>query len=68
MLRKWYDNKVLRYDDKVKQYNDNTHPRGEILPEDQRVYRVQVLSTLLKAGVPTTKLEHFRDISKGGAF
>ena len=35
--------------------------RGETLPENQQVYRVQVVSAFLKAGVPLTKIEHFTE-------
>ena len=37
------------------------HPQGERLPDDQKVFRVKVLTTFLKAGVPLSKLETFRD-------
>lgn len=35
------------------------HPVGEMLPEDQRMFRVKVTSTILKAGVP---LNVFQDL------
>ena len=38
------------------------HPSGETLPEDVRIYRVNVLSTSLKASVPINKIPVFRDI------
>ena len=33
-------------------YDHEVHPVGESLPTDQRVFRVEVVSTFLKAGVP----------------
>ena len=38
------------------------HPVGETLPTEQRVFRVKVMSTFLKAGVPLNKLDIFRDL------
>ena len=48
--------------DAFKLYDVETHPSGETLPEDVRIYRVKVLSTFLKAGVPINKIAAFRDI------
>ena len=45
-----------------RQYDYEVHPSGETLPEDVRIYRVNVLSTFLKAGVPINKIPVFRDI------
>ena len=45
-------------------YDGYTHPRGETLSTDQRVYRI----AFLKAGVPLTKLDHFRDILEENAY
>ena len=36
--------------------------KGETLPEDQRVYRVKVVKTFLKCGVPLKKIADFRDL------
>ena len=52
----------------LKKYNDEVHPRGETLPEQQQVYRVMVVRTFLKAGVPLSKVEKFRDIFEENAF
>ena len=43
-------------------YDQQEHPSGETLPESQRVYRVKVVTSFLKAGVPLNKLHHFREI------
>ena len=46
----------------LKRYDREFHPVGETLPESTRVYRVRVVSTMLKAGVPLNKLDKFRDL------
>ena len=48
--------------------HDESHPRGETLPIDQRVYRVKVVTFFLRAGVPLSKLESFRDILEEHAY
>ena len=40
-------------------YEKEVHPSGETLPEAQKVYRVKVVSTFLKAGVPLSKNRAF---------
>ena len=44
------------------------HPKGESLPDDQRVYRVKVVRTFLAAGVALNKLPEFRDLLEENAF
>ena len=46
----------------LKKYDAVVHPSGETLPESVRVYRVKVLRTFLKSGVPISKIEDFRDL------
>ena len=48
--------------------HDKSHPRGETLPTDQRVYRVKVVTSFLRAGVPLSKLGCFRDILEEHAY
>ena len=36
----------------LREYNDEKHVAGEQLPKEQHVFRVQVVSTFLKAGIP----------------
>ena len=48
--------------------HDRAHPRGETLPTNQRVYRIKVVSAFLKAGVPLSKLECFREILEEHAY
>lgn len=45
----------------LKKYNNEVHPRGEMLPEQQQVYHVKVVSAFLKAGLPLSKVDKFRD-------
>ena len=35
----------------LREYNDEKHVAGEQLPKEQQVFRVQVVSTFLKAGI-----------------
>ena len=51
----------------LRKYNDEVHPRGETLPEQQQVYRMKVVSTFLKAGVPLSKVDKFRDLFEENA-
>lgn len=48
--------------------DEKCHPVGETLPEEQRVYRVRVLKTFLRAAVPLAKLHIFREILEENAF
>ena len=52
----------------LRKYNQDVHPRGETLPEEQQIYRVKVVSTFLKAGVPLSKMDSFRDLLEENAF
>ena len=44
------------------------HPKGESLPDNQRVYRVKVVRTFLSAGVALNKIPEFRDLLEEHAF
>ena len=50
------------------QHNSETHQRGETLPQEQQVYRVKVVTSFLKAGVPLNKIDSFRDILEEKAY
>ena len=52
----------------MKTYDTDFHPSSETLPEAVRVYRVKVLCTFLKAGVPINKIDDFRDLLEEHAF
>ena len=43
-------------------YDKATHPIGERLSGEVRVYRVKVVTTFLKAGVPLSKLDTFHEL------
>ncbi len=53
------DIEIVKY---FKEYDVKHHPSGETLPETTRLYRIKVLTSFLKAGVPLLKLDAFRDI------
>ena len=38
------------------------HPKGETLPPSQQVFRVKVMKTFLRAGVPLNKISSFRNL------
>ena len=46
----------------LKKYDQKVHPVGENLPEDVRVYRVKVVESFLKAGVPLSKIDCFYEL------
>jgi len=46
----------------LKQYDEEQHPSGECLPENQRIYHIKVVSSFLKARVPLAKIDSFRDV------
>lgn len=48
-------------------YNEKEHLRGETLPEEQQVYRVKVVTAFLRAGIPLSKLDSFREILEENA-
>ena len=54
--------------DALKVYEQGAHPSGETLPEAHKLYRVIVVSTFLKAGVPPAKLEHYRGLLEERAY
>lgn len=45
-----------------------SHPVGETLPPDQRVYRIKVVMAFLRAGVPLSKMISFRELLEENAF
>ena len=52
----------------MKDYDRQVHPTGETLPEVQRVFRVKVVSSFLRAGVPLNKLQYFREVLQNHAY
>ena len=45
-----------------------THPVGETLPMEQRVYRLKVVKTFLHAAVPLSKFDAFWDLLEENSF
>lgn len=43
-------------------YNEDSHVVGEALTESTQVFRVKVVSTFLRAGIPLNKLDIFREL------
>ena len=52
----------------LKQYDKEHHPKGESLPENVRVYRIIVVKSFLKAGIPLSKVDCMRDLLEEHAF
>ena len=52
----------------LRAYDDSVHPVGERLPESTRVYRVNVVTAMLNAGVPIHKIDCFRSLLEEHAF
>ena len=46
----------------LKVYNREVYPIGETLPDKVRVHRVKVVRAMLKAGIPISKVDSFRDV------
>ena len=60
-----YKKGELRDGDIVKalqKYDQRVNPVGQTLPQEQRLYRIKVVMTLLKAGIPLNKLDVLRDL------
>ena len=51
----------------LKRYDETTQPKGQTLPDEQRIYRVKVVMAFLRAGIPISKLEYLRDILEENA-
>ena len=49
-------------------YNDDVHLRGETLPQTQQVFRVKVLKSFLRAGIPLNKIGPLRDLLEEGGY
>eukprot|EP00733_Pompholyxophrys_punicea_P000954 Pompholyxophrys_punicea_v1_NODE_386_length_2080_cov_2.678519.p1 type:complete len:193 gc:universal NODE_386_length_2080_cov_2.678519:1569-991(-) len=44
------------------------HPVGETLPMDQRLFRIECVTSLLRAGIPLSKLDSIRGVLEQGAW
>ncbi|CAH3043890.1 unnamed protein product, partial [Porites lobata] len=54
--------------DAMKNYDKEVPPKREMLSDNQRVFRVRVLKTFLKAGVPLQKMDDFRELLEEGGY
>ena len=54
--------------DALRKYDSSVHPIGEGLPESSRVYRVNVVTAMLKAGLPIHKIDCFRSLLEEHAY
>lgn len=52
----------------IQQYDADNHPKGETLSMEERVYRVKCVRTFLRAGVPLSKIDIFRELLEENAF
>ena len=43
-------------------YKEEVYGRGETLSEQQQVFRVKVVKAFPQAGVPLSKIRHFREL------
>ena len=48
--------------DALQKYEDSNHPKGETLPDATKVFRVKVVSTLLRAGISLNKIDDLREL------
>ena len=54
--------------DAMKNYDKEVHPKGQMLSDNQRVFRVRVLKNFLNAGVPLQKMDNFRELLAEGGY
>ena len=52
----------------LRKYDEEGHPKGETLPENVRVYRVTVVKSFLKAGIPLSKVDCMRHLLEEHGF
>ena len=52
----------------LEEYDNQFHPKGESLTVAQRFYRVKVVRSFMKAGVPLNKIGCFRELLEEEAF
>ena len=54
--------------DMLRKCDKDEHPLGETLSEEVKVYRIKVVTSFLKARVPLSKIDCFRDLLEENAF
>ena len=55
----YYEKRDMDIAQALQVYNSEVHPSGERMPESTRIYRVKVVTALLKAGTPLSKIDNF---------
>ena len=67
---KWQKRDAVQKDiaEALQGYDSVCHPKGETLDESVRVYRVNVVTSFLKSGVPLSKVDSFRNLLEEHAF
>ena len=46
----------------LQHYDQEVHPKGETLPNMVRVYHVKVVNAFMRAGIPLSKIDVFREL------
>ena len=54
--------------DALRKYENSNHPKGETLPDATKVFRVKVVSTLLRAGIALNKVDDLRELLEEGGY
>lgn len=63
--KKWQQTNIAKA---LLQYDSEVYRSGETLPISTRTYRVNVVTTLLKAGTPLYKVDYLRDLLQENAY
>ena len=54
--------------DALQSYEDKNRPKGETLPDSTKVFRVKVVSTLLRAGIALNKVDDLQELLEEGGY
>ena len=54
--------------DALQKYETSSHPKGETLLDATKVFRVKVVSTLLRAGISLNKIDDLRELLEEGSY
>ena len=54
--------------DAMKKQDKEVHPVGELMSNNQHVYKVRVLKNFHKSGVPLNKIDDFRELLEEGGY
>lgn len=58
--------KERKISDMLRRYDETVHPIGETLSESVRIFRVKVVTSFMRAGVPINKIDCFRELLEEG--